>query len=119
MSSSCAGLQGSHHLLQQCQVLAPFPALPSQRRCALLSKFSQPVCTLSPVLAPKAGGRQPSGAGTSDSAGVVAWQEWALRSLPPCSQVVVIDGCIRFEREQVTTGQPPDSSGSMTQDREH
>lgn len=41
----------------------------------MLSKFSQPVCTLSPVLAPKAGGTQPSGAGTSDSAGVVAWQK--------------------------------------------
>jgi len=45
--------------------------------------------------------------------------ERALWSLPPCSQVVVIDGCIRFEREQVTTGQPPDSSGSMTRDWEH
>lgn len=85
----------------------------------MLSEFSQPVYTLSPVLTPRAGGREPSGAGTSDSAGVAAWQGGALRSLPPCSWAAVIDGCIRFEREQVTTGQPPDSSGSMTRDREH
>lgn len=38
---------------------------------------------------------------------------------PPGSQGPVTDGCIRLEREQVTAGQPADSRGSLTRDREH
>lgn len=98
------------------EVPAPCPtALPVSPPVAEVPLgFSKPFFPASGCQDRAARGREPSQAGRSRDEPQQHGRTGSPESRPPRSQGTVTQGCIRFERERVTTGKPPASRGSVT-----